>query len=104
MIRCCMSMQLAFQCHFQMKTARKLNVQRLQDAEIQQIFVEHVEENLSDVPEHSSIEEEWSCLRDTMYRTMAIAVGYRNCLHDDWFDENDTEAGGMLDKLIIWTG
>ena len=54
----------------------------------------------------SSVEQEWTSLRDTVYETASQVLGFRTTKHHDWFDDQDAEAQQMLDELhrshIAW--
>ena len=47
----------------------------------------------------SSVEQEWTSLRDTVYETASQVVGFRTTKHHNWFDDQDAEAQQMLDEL-----
>ena len=72
-----MSIQLGQQRRIHTKPVKKLNVQMLREGEVQLAFAKRMEETLASAPEYTSAEEEWSSLKDNVYKAAADIVVYK---------------------------
>jgi len=81
------------------KTAKRLNVAKLQCAEICQSLQSELDSNLVDFhPEQLTVEDGWSTFRNVVYNSAFKHLGRTQRRHQDWFDENDAEIQALLDE------
>ena len=81
-------------------TAKRLNVTKLKNSKVADEFAEDLDGRLADVlqSEQTSIEEQWSALRDAVYSAASEHLGPSTRKHQDWFDENEKEIQSLLDE------
>ena len=81
------------------RTAKRLNVKRLQCEEICQSLESELESNLSDFhPDWLPVEEGWSTFKDVVYNSFLKHLGRTVRRQQDWFHENDVEIQALLDE------
>ena len=80
-------------------SSKKLDVSKLKQDSKRQAFVNDLCSRL-DALEHSSedVDESWTIFRDTVYSSAMDFLGPVSRKHQDWFDENDKEIQGLLEK------
>ena len=77
----------------------KKDVSKLKKDRKRQTFANDLCSRL-DALEHSSedVGESWTVFRDSVYSSAMHSLGPVSRKHQDWFDENDKEIQGLLEK------
>ena len=80
------------------KTAKRLNIAKLKDPTVLANFSDELEGRLTDlkVDDNTSVENQWSALRDTIHSTAINHLGPVTKRNQDWFNENDNEIEELL--------
>ena len=82
------------------KPIKRLDVASLKSRDAQNRLATEMDIAMVAMPEPTGdIEEDWRTLRDVIHNTATNVVGFVKRKHQDWFDENDTEIGLLLDSL-----
>ena len=74
----------------------KLNVTRLKSLQVQQDLELALTEQLAS-PNPDGVEAKWEKFRDIVCDTFMEHLGTLNCIHEDWFDENNAELQQFIE-------
>jgi len=47
----------------------------------------------------NSVEEQWTRIKEATYEATSETLGFATSKHNDWFDDQDTEAQGLSDVM-----
>ena len=97
-IRSTMSIKLKKRRRIQKKNAqRRLNLDSLNEAATQQLLQDSFGERLQqEYPDN--IKEHWGFLKSTILDSCKTTLGYQSRKHQDWFDVNNRDRTGYLQK------
>ena len=78
---------------------RKLNVSKLREKDMHQELQESMSQRLQHPEQQTanSVEERWTRIKEATYEAMSETLGFDTSKHKDWFDDQDTEAQGLLE-------
>ena len=81
------------------KPPKRLNTNKLQSESVKQKLGDDLNDKLCDIEFSSTnIDENWSLLKDSIYKTSMEHLGPNLRKHQDWFDENNEEIQALLMK------
>ena len=81
------------------KTVKRLDVSRLKDPTVATKFSTELDSRIENSPlGQGTIEEKWTCFKDTVHQAALDQVGPATRKHQDWFDENDESIRALLDE------
>ncbi|CAI5773891.1 Hypothetical predicted protein [Podarcis lilfordi] len=93
-----MAIDIISQLRFQGRKPRcRMNTQALQDPIKQNCFQVTLKDHLL-LAFPDNIEEHWTKLETSIIAACEQTTGYQTKKHQDWFDENDSEIEGIIDK------
>jgi len=59
------------------------------------IRLQHPEQQTANI----SVEEQWTRIKEATYEATSENLRFATSKHKDWFDDQDTEAQGLLDVM-----
>ena len=81
------------------KVPKRLDVSKLKQDNKRQAFISDICSRLDAIELRSDDpEENWTVFRDTVHSSAIDSLGPVSRKHKDWFDENDEEIQGLLEK------
>ena len=103
LIRCTLSLRFAhYQRHTNIYSVKRLATEKLHQSELRSLLSNNLDSALQAccIDYSSYVALYWSHLQDVCYSIASYTLGYRQSVHGDWFDENQSPCTLCITELL----